>query len=176
MRSFLLAAAVSLFHLGGSSSAFCPVPGARRRDAAVAPLRSMSTSAAENAFDAWWAERRRCNTLHNGRTSRSPPAVVTLELGPESVGQVMSEFVGSRYARTACNNAGAQVSPTDHGKVGGMFEYVNVYKEGMVVLKLKQAFDERNEELLGRVSKYLRVKIPQIVEIRAMHRDGRDIY
>ena len=48
--AFLLAAAVSLFHLGGSSSAFCPVPGARRRDAAVAPLRSMPTSAAENAL------------------------------------------------------------------------------------------------------------------------------
>ena len=105
MRSFLLAAAVSLFHLGGSSSAFCPVPGARRRDAAVAPLRSMPTSAAENAFDAWWAERRRCNTLHNGRTSRSPPAVVTLDLGPDAVvdGAASVLFVG----RTVTVKAGA---------------------------------------------------------------------
>lgn len=56
-----------------------------------------------------------------------------------------------------------------------MFESVRLVN-AKLVLKLKPVMDERNTNVLDRLSRYIRVRIPQIAEIHALHRDGMDIY
>ena len=96
-----------------------------------------------------------------------------LEFNRESVALVLTEFVRSDYARQHFNRISAD--GTDYGQVGGMFEQVELVDSKLLVVKLKRAFNERNEAILDRLSRYFRVRIPRIKQIHAKHRDGIDI-
>ena len=142
--------------------------------AQTASQRVRSTRSQRSDFDLWWEQRRARNTLHNGQleprlTAQEGP----LPLDVESVGLVLSAFVRSEYARQVCNVR--NLEPTEHGRVDGMFEKVQL-GEAKLVLRLKRVFDERNTHLLERLALYLRAKIPQIKQVHALHRDGMDIY
>ena len=119
-----------------------------------------------------------------------------LQLSRNSVAQVMSEFVGSNFCKTTCNVH--NLPPSEFGNIDLMFEEVKVSGEDLlrparrgsrhaghthapsvprVEVRLKRVFDERNEALLDRLSKYLRARIPQPhLEFYALHRDGRDVF
>ena len=96
-----------------------------------------------------------------------------MPLDRESVALVLTAFVRSEYARQVCNFR--NVEPTEHGRIDGMFETVQL-GDAKLVLRLKRVFDERNVHLLERLALYMRAKIPQIKQIHALHRDGMDIY
>jgi len=101
------------------------------------------------------------------------PTLETLELDGATFGRVLKEFVLSDYARGVFKTAGVQ--PTDYGLIEGMFSSVWLV-EGGVEVRLKRAFDERNDALLDRLAKYCRARIPKIGTIYTLHRDGKDIY
>ena len=125
-----------------------------------------------NEYDDWWNERRARSTLQNGKLVNAPDPTETLQLERDNIVLVLSEFVRSDYARVLCNHC--QVSPTDYGKINGMFEQVQL-GDGKVVVRLKRVF-ETNEGLMDRCAKYLRARIPQVRTVELVHRDGRDIY
>ena len=130
-----------------------------------------------NEFDIWWEVRRKSNIVHDGKRAADTPAAdapAALQMGRESVTLVLNEFVKSDYARQVCNHR--NVEPTDYGEIAGMFETVRLVDSSRVKVKLKRIFEERNEALLDRVSRYIKVRIPQIKEIHAVHRDGVDVY
>jgi hypothetical protein len=142
--------------------------------AQTASQRVRSARSQPSDFDLWWEQRRARNTLHNGQLEAGPTAQDgPLPFDVESVGLVLSAFVRSEYARQVCNVR--NLEPTEHGRVDGMFEKVQL-GEAKLVLRLKRVFDERNTHLLERLALYLRAKIPQIKQVHALHRDGMDIY
>ena len=152
---------------------------------ARAPLRTQTRAIAvlqANEFDVWWEQRRKRGTggKHVGAAAAAAAATASstapdqLQLSVEKVSLVLSEFVRSTYARQCFNNV--QAPGTDYGTIEGMFEYVRLAEGGTLVLKLKRSFNERNEALLDRLSRYLRERIPQVKAIHAQHRDGMDIY
>ena len=162
-------AALGLLHFFGSASAFCPSASGTL---SYPRVRSPPAIRA-NEFDDWWAARRARNTV--GQQVRpQAEASEALELERENVALVLTEFVRSDYARQVCNHH--NLSPTDFGQLSGMFEYVKLAGRSTIELKLKKIIDETNEGVLDRVTKYLRERIPSIVEIHAIHRDGRNIY
>jgi hypothetical protein len=142
--------------------------------AQTASQRVRSARSQPSDFDLWWEQRRARNTLHNGQLEARPTAQDgPLPFDVESVGLVLSAFVRSEYARQVCNVR--NLEPTEHGRVDGMFEKVQL-GEAKLVLRLKRVFGERNTHLLERLALYLRAKIPQIKQVHALHRDGMDIY
>jgi len=80
-------------------------------------------------------------------------------LDSDYVVQVLSEFVQSDYARQLYEYA--SVSPTDYGKIGGMFDHVRL-ENAKIVVKLKHAFEQRSTQLLDRLKKHLHAKMPQL--------------
>ena len=125
---------------------------------------SRAGTARANEFDQWWAARR---------AQSIEPALDALELNVDSVTLVFKEFVQSDYARQVCNKFNVQ--PTDYGQIQGMFASVQLV-DAKLVVRLRSTFDERNTALLDRLSRYLRVRIPQIKALQALHGDGLDIY
>jgi len=112
-----------------------------------------------NEFDVWWAQRTR------------PPDA--LQLNRDSVLLVLTEFVQSMYARQAfdyCN-----VEPSGYGQICGMFESVHLVDDALMV-KVKQALLGRKTVLLDVLAKYLRARIPEMVQVEEVHRDGRNIF
>ena len=88
-----------------------------------------------------------------------------------SVAQVLSEFVGSDYARQVFNNMRAP--GTDYGQIRGMFEAVRL-RDGTLELTMRQQYNNI-EGLLDRLAKYLRARIPQLKSINHMLADGMNI-
>mmetsp|Transcript_10638 Transcript_10638/g.25562 ORF Transcript_10638/g.25562 Transcript_10638/m.25562 type:complete len:169 (+) Transcript_10638:122-628(+) len=166
---FLRSCATGILLFSGWATAFVPSVGVGMHspspDARMAP-------ALANDFDVYW-EKRRVRKVGEKPQQPQATAAGVLELNRDNVALVLTEFVQSTYARHVCNHH--NVPPTDYGQIGGMFESVQIVKT-TIVLQLKRAFDERNDALLERVTRYLRVKIPQISEIHVTHRDGLDIY
>jgi len=161
-------AALGLLHLAASASAFSPsVSGTLSYPRVRSP-----PAIRANEFDDWWAARRRSNIV--GEQQQPQAASEALEMDRQNVAIVLTDFVRSDYAKTVCNHH--NLSPTDFGQLSGMFEYVKLASSSTLELKLKRAIDETNEGVLDRVSKYLKERIPAIVEIHAVHRDGRNIY
>ena len=161
-------AALGLLHLAASASAFSPsVTGTLSYPRVRSP-----PAIRANEFDDWWAARRRSNIV--GEQQQPQAASEALEMDRQNVAIVLTDFVRSDYAKTVCNHH--NLSPTDFGQLSGMFEYVKLASSSTLELKLKRAIDETNEGVLDRVSKYLKERIPAIVEIHAVHRDGRNIY
>jgi hypothetical protein len=101
-------------------------------------------------------------------------ALQPLPLNVESVTEVLTDFVRSRYAWETFNYASVQCV-TDYGTLEGMFQNVQIKEGGKIVITMKPVFSSM-EGLLDRMTTYLRARIPQIVAIHAMHRDGFDIY
>ena len=165
LSSALLALLLAL-HVVGTASWVRPTIGLQSPHPRAAALRA-------NQFDSWWEERRALNTLHNARKQVPASDAPTLERNVESVALVLTEFVRSDYARQCFNHCNAQ--PTDYGQLEGMFQMVRLADKKLVV-KLRRAFDERNDALLDRLTRYLRARIPEIGEIHAIHREGQDIY
>ena len=157
--------ALSGLLVGNSSAAFiCPMHRA--------PLsRARGAAPRANEFDVWWANRRSQNIMQ--QVPARAPALDTLQLDVNSVTIVFKEFVQSDYARQLCNRYNVQ--PTDYGQIQGMFDSVQLVDTKLVV-RLSPTFDERNTALLDRLSRYLRVRIPQLNTLQALHRDGLDIY
>ena len=64
-------------------------------------------------------------------------------------------------------------------QIDGMFQTITL-SDARLKLRLKQVFNERNEALMDRLSRYLRVRVPDLREIQAVHgapgREGLDIY
>ena len=130
---------------------------------------------ADNIHDIWWEQRRarqrvRAGTAPGAAAAEAEPP--PLPLDQAGVEQVLTEFVQSMYARTIFKMA--RCEPTDYGQIAGMFEFVQLERGG-VVLKFKRVF-ETDRNLLDRMSVYLRGRIPQMQQIRVIHRDGQDIY
>ena len=150
-----------------------------------------------SVYDTWWENRQAANLVgrdgKRGPPANPPPGLPLDEdffwrsdftvrgepVGPSgsSIRQALQEFVESAYARTLCNRF--NVSPTDYGQIDGMFQTVTL-SDARLKLRLKQAFNERNEALMDRLSRYLRVRVPDLREIQAVHgapgREGLDIY
>ena len=161
--------AVGLIHLGGSASAFCPT------NHKLSPFPRSPLLLRANVFDAWWEERRAQGTPHARHQSPTPSILPEpLQLDRENLIEVLYEFVRSDYAKQKCNHFNIQ-PVTDWGQIGGMFVMVKI-SGCNINLRLKGAFNERNEALLDRLARYLRARIPEIVELHAVHREGRDIY
>ena len=70
---------------------------------------------------------------------------------------VLSEFVQSDYARE-CRNY-CNIMPLDYGQVEGMFESLQRIDTKLVV-KLKRNFEQRNVQLLDKLAKHLRARLP----------------
>ena len=88
-----------------------------------------------------------------------------------SVALVLSEFVGSDYARAVFNNVRAP--GTDYGRIGGMFESVRL-RNGTLELTLRQTYNNI-EGLLDRLTKYLRARIPDLRAVHQVLADGYNI-
>ena len=74
---------------------------------------------------------------------------------------------------TACRyDLNAQM---DDGQIGNVFESVRL-ADATLIVKLKRAYGERNEVLMERLSRYLRVRIPQIAEMKDCSGDDCFIY
>ena len=130
-------------------------------------------SRAANEFDVWWLERRARHTVsQSGQAPKAPPPGDTLQLNVESVRLVLNEFVRSNYCREICNHH--RVEPTDYGQIAGIFESVRLVDDKLVV-KLKHVFNG-NPAMLDRLGKYARGRIPSIVRLEAITRDGRASY
>ena len=130
-----------------------------------------------NVYDDWWEDRRSRNLVGRAQSQvPSPPALVLepLPFDEEGVTQALAEFVNSEYALTVFRFR--QCSPTDFGEVFGMFYSVELVGESKILLRLKQVFDERNTDLLERVARYLRARIPDVKQVTGVHRDGTDMY
>jgi hypothetical protein len=125
-------------------------------------------------YDVWYAERRARNRVYQGGQARVPAKVPDpLELDVDSVTLVLMEFVRSDYAYQKFDLH--RVQGTDYGEIFGMFDSMRLDAARLVV-RLKPVFDERNTALLDRLAMYLCARIPQLVELHAIHRDGLDIY
>ena len=70
---------------------------------------------------------------------------------------VLSEFVQSDYARECCNYC--NIMPLDYGQVEGMFESLQ-RTDTKLVVKLKRNFEQRNVQLLDKLAKHLRARLP----------------
>ena len=88
-----------------------------------------------------------------------------------SVALVLSEFVGSDYARAVFNNVRAP--GTDYGRIGGMFQSVRL-RNGTVELTLRQDYNNI-EGLLDRLTKYFRARIPHLQGVHQVLADGVNI-
>eukprot|EP00320_Phaeocystis_rex_P020252 CAMPEP_0119096758 /NCGR_PEP_ID=MMETSP1178-20130426/173826_1 /TAXON_ID=33656 /ORGANISM="unid sp, Strain CCMP2000" /LENGTH=162 /DNA_ID=CAMNT_0007080659 /DNA_START=14 /DNA_END=502 /DNA_ORIENTATION=+ len=119
-----------------------------------------------NEFDLWWAAR--------GRMQRAD-APGALPLNTDSVALVLTEFVNSEFARRLFKPGYDLNAQMDDGQIGAMFESVKL-TEATLVVKLKRAYGERNEVLLERLCRYLRVRIPQLAEIKDCSGDDCYIY
>jgi len=75
----------------------------------------------------------------------------------ELLAVVLSEFVQSDYARECCNYC--NIMPLDYGQVEGMFESLQRIDTKLVV-KLKRNFEQRNVQLLDKLAKHLRARMP----------------
>lgn len=95
-----------------------------------------------------------------------------LPLDVPSLTLVLEEFVESDYASQVCSCCNLQ--PTDYGAISGMFESVRL-TDAKVVVKLKPTLNQV-EGLKDRLATYIRARMPEIVEIHAVLRDGVDIY
>ena len=69
----------------------------------------------------------------------------------------LSEFVQSDYARECCNYC--NIMPLDYGQVDGMFESLQRVDTKLIV-KLKRNFEQRNVQLLDKLAKHLRARMP----------------
>ena len=192
-------AVAALLHFSGSASAFCPHIRATR---ASFPRRAVPALRAHNEFDVWWAERRVSNRV-GGAPGAQTQVLDALPLDVPSLTLVLEEFVESDYARQVCSCCNLQ--PTDYGCIGGMcadrrehahttrtprahqanttctpcaprarFESVRL-TDAKVVVKMKPTLNQV-EGLKDRLAKYLRARMPEVVEIHAVLRDGVDIY
>ena len=63
----------------------------------------------------------------------------------------------------------------DEGQIGAIFQSVQLADDTLVV-KLQRAYGQGNEILMERLSRYLRVRIPQLGEIRDDSGDDCYIY
>ena len=88
-----------------------------------------------------------------------------------SIGRVLTEFVESDYARTVFNYCRA--AGTDYSQIRGMFASVRL-RDGTLELTMRQSY-ENVEGLLDRLALYLRARIPDLIDIRQVHRDGMNI-
>jgi len=158
--------------LGITTSPFCPA----YRYRAISPSPRAHPVATGNVYDNWFEQRRTRNSVSSDVTAQEAQAqaLQPLPLNVDSVAQVLTEFVRSRYAWETFNYANLQCV-TDYGTLEGMFHTVQVKEGGTIVLKMQPAFSSM-EGLLDRVTTYLRARIPQIVQVHAVHRDGFDIY
>ena len=93
----------------------------------------------------------------------SPSSSPAGDLDGDSITLALEEFVQSDWARQACNYC--NVGPTDHGKLWGMFETVRV-QDTTLVVKLKRAFEQRSNQLLDRLTKHLRARLPQVKRLQ----------
>ena len=63
----------------------------------------------------------------------------------------------------------------DEGQIGAIFQSVQL-ADATLVVKLKRSYGQGNEILMERLSRYLRVRIPQLGEIRDDSGDDCYIY
>jgi len=97
----------------------------------------------------------------------------TLPLDKVNLAQALTEFAQSDFVHTMFNYFNVQ-DVTSYGTWWAIFESVDL--NGVTItLRLKAPFDAKRNELLERLSKYLRARLGR-VEIHAVHRDGRDIW
>tara|TARA_B100000795_G_scaffold71767_1_gene50524 strand:+ start:997 stop:1671 length:675 start_codon:yes stop_codon:yes gene_type:complete len=82
------------------------------------------------------------------------PAVESVD---DLLAVVLSEFVQSDYARECCNYC--NIMPLDYGQVEGMFESLQ-RTDTKLVVKLKRNFEQRNVQLLDKLAKHLRARLP----------------
>jgi len=75
----------------------------------------------------------------------------------EMLAVVLSEFVQSDYARECCNYC--NIMPLDYGQVEGMFESLQRVDTKLVV-KMKRSFEQRSVQLLDKLAKHLRARLP----------------
>lgn len=99
-----------------------------------------------------------------GETGWVPPA-------SSSVGRVLTEFVGSKYANALFNTYGTVA--TDYAEVRGIFDCVRL-RDGVLELTLKNTY-ANVEGLMDRLAVYLRARLPQLTGIHQMHREGMNI-
>jgi len=88
-----------------------------------------------------------------------------------SVGQALTEFVESDYARQVFNFL--RVDGADRGQIGGMFETVR-QRDGKLELTMTRTC-ANVEGLVDRIAMYLRARVPRLRGIYQMHKDGMNI-
>ena len=140
--------------------------------------RRRATTIQANEFDNWWRDRRARSVINNNQPVAAAPETVALDR--DGLVLVFNEFVRSDFARQLCNHC--NVEGTAYGQIGGrdhpgMFEEIRLIDgTANLRIKVKKAFDQSNEVLLDRLTKYLRGRIPQIKAIHVPTRDGENIY
>ena len=89
-----------------------------------------------------------------GRPAAESPQCQSVD---EMLAVVLSEFVQSDYARECCNYC--NIMPLDYGQVEGMFESLQRVDTKLVV-KMKRSFEQRSVQLLDKLAKHLRARLP----------------
>ena len=97
------------------------------------------------------------NQLLGNHPAAYQPTPDVPQLDGALVAQVLEEFVKSDYARTVCDYCNVQ--PMSYGNLRGMFEEVKLV-DSKIVLRLNDAFQQRAEQILGRLVKHLRARMP----------------
>ena len=92
-----------------------------------------------------------------------PPAAAAPDaLDVNAVAHVLTEFCQSDYARQACQYC--NIAPSEYGKIQGMFKSVRL-DETRLVVKLHRSFEQRSAQLLDRLAKHLRARMPQLTRL-----------